>query len=237
VGPHYFVHYKGWKQTCAFPHSDLAQDSLHGIDGTSGFPQSGFSSSTRPISRCKRSYQLQHKRLLQQQRPRPLRRRKARLAQPLAEEKRGKVAQERNPEDINGVEMRSVFFPRHSVAGFADCLVYRPSLSACYGTLHATVPVFTIPLAPRKDESNRKPELKLIVPDVLKMILVDDWEAVTKNHQVSLFVISELLILMTMSWHLCPLHNSIHALHASILTLKACHFSTNTKRSRAATRI
>lgn len=40
----------------------------------------------------------------------------------------------------------------------------------------------------QKDESNRKPELKLMVPDVLKMVLVDDWEAVTKNHQVSLFL-------------------------------------------------
>jgi hypothetical protein len=37
----------------------------------------------------------------------------------------------------------------------------------------------------RQDEAIRKPELKLVVPDVLKVILVDDWEAVTKNNQVS----------------------------------------------------
>lgn len=30
----------------------------------------------------------------------------------------------------------------------------------------------------------KKPEMKLEVPDVLKVVLVDDWEAVTKNNQV-----------------------------------------------------
>jgi len=35
-----------------------------------------------------------------------------------------------------------------------------------------------------EDEIIRKPDLKLVVPDVLKVILVDDWEAVTKNRQV-----------------------------------------------------
>lgn len=30
----------------------------------------------------------------------------------------------------------------------------------------------------------KKPEMKLDVPDVLKVVLVDDWEAVTKNNQV-----------------------------------------------------
>ena len=48
-----------------------------------------------------------------------------------------------------------------------------------------------LPITPalRKDENNRKPEMKLVVPDILKMVLVDDWEAVTKNHQVKLFII------------------------------------------------
>ncbi|KAF8582395.1 MRG-domain-containing protein [Ramaria rubella] len=35
-----------------------------------------------------------------------------------------------------------------------------------------------------EDETVRKPDLKLDVPDILKVILVDDWEAVTKNHQL-----------------------------------------------------
>ena len=35
-----------------------------------------------------------------------------------------------------------------------------------------------------QDESSRKPEMKLTVPEVLKAQLVDDWEAVTKNNQV-----------------------------------------------------
>lgn len=34
------------------------------------------------------------------------------------------------------------------------------------------------------DESSKKPEMKLTVPEVLKMILVDDWEFVTKNNQL-----------------------------------------------------
>ncbi|KAH0584372.1 hypothetical protein H2248_009911 [Termitomyces sp. 'cryptogamus'] len=35
-----------------------------------------------------------------------------------------------------------------------------------------------------EDDSNRKPELKLNLPEILKVILVDDWEAVTKNQQL-----------------------------------------------------
>ncbi|KXN88034.1 Chromatin modification-related protein EAF3 [Leucoagaricus sp. SymC.cos] len=34
------------------------------------------------------------------------------------------------------------------------------------------------------DDANKKPELKLNVPDMLKVILVDDWEAITKNTQI-----------------------------------------------------
>ncbi|KAH9939705.1 MRG-domain-containing protein [Epithele typhae] len=35
-----------------------------------------------------------------------------------------------------------------------------------------------------EDESTRKPEMKLVVPEGLKVVLVDDWEAVTKNNQL-----------------------------------------------------
>lgn len=35
-----------------------------------------------------------------------------------------------------------------------------------------------------EDENSRKPEMKLTVPEVLKVQLVDDWEAVTKNNQL-----------------------------------------------------
>ncbi|KAF9458077.1 MRG-domain-containing protein [Collybia nuda] len=38
--------------------------------------------------------------------------------------------------------------------------------------------------AREEDESNKKPDLKLNLPDTLKMFLVDDWEAVTKNNQL-----------------------------------------------------
>ncbi|KAF7416232.1 Esa1p-associated factor [Pleurotus ostreatus] len=35
-----------------------------------------------------------------------------------------------------------------------------------------------------EDDASKKPEIKLNVPEVLKVILVDDWEAVTKNNQL-----------------------------------------------------
>ncbi|KAF8130690.1 MRG-domain-containing protein [Boletus edulis] len=35
-----------------------------------------------------------------------------------------------------------------------------------------------------EDDSNRKPEMKMNVPEVLKVLLVDDWEAITKNNQL-----------------------------------------------------
>ncbi|KAG8903429.1 Esa1p-associated factor [Tulasnella sp. 403] len=35
-----------------------------------------------------------------------------------------------------------------------------------------------------EDESSKKPDMKFDVPDVLKVVLVDDWEAVTKNNQL-----------------------------------------------------
>ena len=36
-----------------------------------------------------------------------------------------------------------------------------------------------------EDDTNRRPDMKLNVPEILKVLLVDDWEAVTKNNQVS----------------------------------------------------
>jgi len=38
--------------------------------------------------------------------------------------------------------------------------------------------------AREEDESSKKPEMKLTIPEILKAKLVDDWEAVTKNNQV-----------------------------------------------------
>ncbi|KAF9782798.1 MRG-domain-containing protein [Thelephora terrestris] len=35
-----------------------------------------------------------------------------------------------------------------------------------------------------EDDSNRRPDMKLNVPEILKVLLVDDWEAVTKNNQL-----------------------------------------------------
>lgn len=35
-----------------------------------------------------------------------------------------------------------------------------------------------------QDDSAKKPDLKLTIPEILKAKLVDDWEAVTKNNQI-----------------------------------------------------
>jgi len=35
-----------------------------------------------------------------------------------------------------------------------------------------------------EDDSTKKPDMKLNVPEILKVLLVDDWEAVTKNNQL-----------------------------------------------------
>ena len=37
-----------------------------------------------------------------------------------------------------------------------------------------------------EDDGSRRPELRLVVPEALKVLLVDDWEAVTKNSQARL---------------------------------------------------
>lgn len=40
-----------------------------------------------------------------------------------------------------------------------------------------------------EDEFKTKPEIKIVIPDLLKVKLVDDWEAITKNAQVCLIYI------------------------------------------------
>lgn len=36
----------------------------------------------------------------------------------------------------------------------------------------------------QEEEYQKRPEIKVFIPDVLKTQLVDDWEAITKNMQV-----------------------------------------------------
>ena len=40
------------------------------------------------------------------------------------------------------------------------------------------------------DDGTRRPEMRLVIPETLKVLLVDDWEAVTKNNQVRSFLTS-----------------------------------------------
>lgn len=37
-----------------------------------------------------------------------------------------------------------------------------------------------------EDDFTKKPDMKLNVPEILKVLLVDDWEAITKNNQVGI---------------------------------------------------
>jgi hypothetical protein len=51
--------------------------------------------------------------------------------------------------------------------------------------LHATAFLMIMHSNPwLQDDGARKPELKLLIPDLLKVVLVDDWEHITKNHMV-----------------------------------------------------
>lgn len=54
-----------------------------------------------------------------------------------------------------------------------------------------------------EDDTNRRPDMKLNVPEILKVLLVDDWEAVTKNNQVrpfSTLKVANIQILLSLSW-------------------------------------
>ena len=57
------------------------------------------------------------------------------------------------------------------------------SMGSCVATLSGCLWTFV-----RQDEGTRKPEMKLTVPEQLKVLLVDDWEAVTKNNQVRVVI-------------------------------------------------
>ena len=46
----------------------------------------------------------------------------------------------------------------------------------------------------------KRPEVKIVIPDVLKLQLVDDWENVTKNNQVSFANLLASAWKLTRSW-------------------------------------
>jgi mortality factor 4-like protein 1 len=41
-----------------------------------------------------------------------------------------------------------------------------------------------LPFGQQEEQYLKRPEVKILIPDVLRLKLVDDWEAVTKSHQV-----------------------------------------------------
>ena len=128
--------------------------------GTNGFPLPVFSNITNQIWSYKNRYK--HRQLLPLRHPRRQNlRRQARVRRVelrlLAH--RGR----KGPGGRRGVERRWV-------------LVFEVTLFSEVLTLSLSC----------QDDGSRKPDMKLAVPDILKVQLVDDWEAVTKNGQVRL---------------------------------------------------
>jgi len=95
-----------------------------------------------------------------------------------------------------------------------------------------------------EDEFRNKPEIKIVIPDVLKVKLVDDWEAITKNAQVSAYESSntwQMLVSPRPAMAVCPstqaagadslLSPSLHASSPIISCPHTAHPSpTHTKR-------
>lgn len=48
-----------------------------------------------------------------------------------------------------------------------------------------------------QDDNSKRPDMKLNVPEQLKVLLVDDWEAVTKNNQVRPLIVQSNLVGLT----------------------------------------
>ncbi|XDG03693.1 hypothetical protein ABKA04_003308 [Annulohypoxylon sp. FPYF3050] len=70
------------------------------------------------------------------------------------------------------------------VAGIASDKPYRPKLHMIMGYSPLTTDYSPTFLDGNEDNFHTRPSIKLAVPDILKAILVDDWENVTKNNQL-----------------------------------------------------
>lgn len=67
------------------------------------------------------------------------------------------------------------------------CIIFRPSIAIFVGTagLSAVREECILILTPNQEDSfYSRPSVRIVMPDNLKSLLVDDWENVTKNQQV-----------------------------------------------------
>jgi len=126
LGPHYFVHYKGWKQTWDewVPLSRLLTYNEENIAKQKALQQSAVASSAH--------------------------------------------ASASKPHPVHKV-VSSTAGIKEGIAGTRGS-----RKDGTRGTKRAR----------EEDESNKKPDMKLNVPEALKMFLVDDWESVTKHNQL-----------------------------------------------------
>ncbi|GAA5914015.1 hypothetical protein JCM6882_002597, partial [Rhodosporidiobolus microsporus] len=132
IGPHYFVHYKGWKQTWDewVPEDRLNKHNEEGI--------------------------RKQKALVEAQRARDAAEREAAKAAEAAEARRGAA--------LGG----SVAGGRAAAMGSGTVRGQKRGRDGEWA----------------EDEYLKRPEVKISIPDNLKVQLVDDWEAITKNQQL-----------------------------------------------------
>jgi mortality factor 4-like protein 1 len=166
VGPHYFIHYKGWKQTyvplCSLLILNLSSTTKeHGL--TNRWDE--WVPEARLLKLNEAGFN-KRKQLADQQTQ------KSRSigvggASPAIKEKgkgkKGAAAESKKRARDSGVE---------SVCPPLSPVILNPDCTWADG---------------QESEYIQKPEVKIVIPDVLKLQLVDDWENVTKNNQVCHF--------------------------------------------------
>ncbi|KAK9899852.1 MRG-domain-containing protein [Cystobasidium minutum MCA 4210] len=154
TGPHYFVHYKGWKQTW-----------------DEWVPE------TRLLKWEDANIKLQ-KSLIEAQR-----------AKDRAEKEAAKLAAAAAASASTSHDGSSSSLPKslssarasgsHAAKDGSNAASGLNSAGAARGTKRGRDS-----LAFDEDEYKSKPEIKIVIPDLLKVKLVDDWEAITKNYQL-----------------------------------------------------
>ncbi|KAG8943841.1 Esa1p-associated factor [Tulasnella sp. 424] len=141
IGEHYFVHYKGWKQTWDewVPASRLLK-----FNDTNLALQKSLMAQFRPAAKEKESSTSMHKH-------------SASTSSNIASSSKDGASQRRKDGGVSGLGGSTSSRKRGR-----DEMMDSDAANA----------------------KMKKPEMKLEVPDVLKVVLVDDWEAVTKNNQL-----------------------------------------------------
>lgn len=176
-GQHYFVHYKGWKTTCV----------LLRLDGLS--PQlCGRWDEWVPTERLLKDNEVNRALQKSLQKNAPATAAAAR-AHPKAST--SSTAKDSGVGTSASATTRSGTRKETGTRGTKrgqDDVRLRPPPSFSRATFHAHG-------NPQLD-GNRRPEMKLNIPEQIKTKLVDDWEIVTKENKV--------ILILVMNMHVCP---------------------------------